>query len=225
MKRCIVGLATVALLFLGGVGQVSVGFIPGSGDPFTFSFNETGAGTINFGDGIGNRTFNGTLLADPASPGNLGLTWIFPPQAPGGTATLVASGDVRVTEPGGGTSEWLRFTNGSGDLSGARVADRMIFYSDKTAGEPAEPNDIADQTFPTNLGSGPSQGITSENATTGAFRWAPGEQQTPQTVDNIYLGQSDTDVAVPEPATITLLCLGIAGMGGYGWRKRKVAAA
>jgi hypothetical protein len=31
--------------------------------------------------------------------------------------------------------------------------------------------------------------------------------------------------ATPEPATLTLLAIGIAGMAGYGWRRRKPAAA
>jgi hypothetical protein len=31
--------------------------------------------------------------------------------------------------------------------------------------------------------------------------------------------------AVPEPATLTLLAIGAAGMGTYGWRRRKPAAA
>lgn len=31
--------------------------------------------------------------------------------------------------------------------------------------------------------------------------------------------------ATPEPASLTLLGIGIAGMAGYGWRRRKLAAA
>jgi PEP-CTERM motif len=33
-----------------------------------------------------------------------------------------------------------------------------------------------------------------------------------------------SDVEVPEPATLTLLGIGALGMAGYGWRKRKMAA-
>jgi hypothetical protein len=41
-------------------------------------------------------------------------------------------------------------------------------------------------------------------------------------VDNITLGPLPS---VPEPATLTLLGMGIAFMGGYTWRKRKRAVA
>jgi PEP-CTERM motif len=34
-----------------------------------------------------------------------------------------------------------------------------------------------------------------------------------------------TVAATPEPASMTLLGIGIVGMAGYGWRRRKATAA
>jgi hypothetical protein len=43
---------------------------------------------------------------------------------------------------------------------------------------------------------------------------------------NLQSGSIEPAVSsVPEPATLTLLGIGIAGMAGYGWRRRKLAAA
>jgi len=43
--------------------------------------------------------------------------------------------------------------------------------------------------------------------------------------DNGILVADFSIAEVPEPATLTLFALGIAGMAGYGWRRRKQAVA
>jgi hypothetical protein len=44
------------------------------------------------------------------------------------------------------------------------------------------------------------------------------------TIGDTFQMRSDVD-AVPEPATLTLLGLGVAGLAGYGWRRRRARAA
>jgi hypothetical protein len=40
-----------------------------------------------------------------------------------------------------------------------------------------------------------------------------------------YYAIAEVSAAAPEPASMALLGIGIAGMAGYGWRRRKLATA
>jgi len=211
MKRWLVGLAAVALLF-GGVGQAFASFI--------LKFDENGNASIN-NNGTGFVPLTGTLAPDPSAPGNMGLTYMLP--------SLVNNGDVSVFDANPTTapvlSDLMRFTNANGDIAIRTVngavnttADRMIFYSVKDDGSTTS-DGLADLPFTTLPGNanGSVNEIQSE-PTTGLvnFDWLPNG-----TGGNEYIGISDT----PEPATLTLFGIGIAGIVGYGWRRRKTAAA
>lgn len=197
MKGWLIGFAAIALLFE-GVGQVSASFI--------LNFDENGNGSISI-SGAALVPNPGTMLADPVE-GGTSLTYRLP--------SLVPAVDVLIFEPGTTgqqtLSDMLRFTNANGVLDGSVSADRMIYYSD------LEPNDVqggpgtdlADRSFQPRTTSGILEvGPEGNNGFSLLF------------FDNTYNGISDT----PEPATLTLLGIGLASMAGYGWRRRKAAAA
>jgi len=176
----------------------------GGGDPFEVFFDEDGNGRVSV-DGAPFVPMPGVMAADPAS-GLIALTYFLP--------ELVIAGDVGVFESPEFTqlSDGMRFTNAQGALTGL-VADRMVYFSDNDSVD--SNGALADTEFPANFGalgfSGRVDEVGPESGPNG-FDWLPG--------GNIYHGTSD----VPEPSTMSLLGLGILGLGGYTVRRRKQVA-
>jgi hypothetical protein len=204
MKRWLVGFAAVAIL-IGGVGQASASFILHFDENGNAYYNSTTGGVVG-----PNVPIVGTVMTDPSS-GTPGLTYVLP--------ELVNNGDVSVFNANPVTapvlSDLLRFTNNQGDLTvGHSTANLLIYYSVMDDGS-STPDGLADLPFTTSpanangsifeIQSEPNTGLVN-------FDWLPG--------GNEYVGISDA----PEPATLTMLGIGIAGMAGYGWRRRKAAA-
>jgi hypothetical protein len=180
----------LAISFASAVSEAQTTNLAGSGDPFTFNFDENGNGLIDLRAGAGFQPNPGFLAPDPTQPGNpLVLMYSLP--AP------TVNGDVRIWEDSSETvlSDVLRFTDANGDLSG-QDATLMIFYSLPDEGPPA----LADTGIPTALvpidGGGTFE--VGDN-----FQWAPGGVW-----DNVYNGIS----SVPEPGAAALLAL-----GGVAW--------
>ena len=178
-------LLAVGLTILGSSAFADdfVGLSLDPNDPFTLTFDETGACTL-----VNNGTplaCQGVLAVDPTQPGShMILTFALP--------TQIGTGDVAVKDSNGLVSDLFRFTNQGG-------IGYLLYYSADTGG-----GQLADTGLPGNANTSLS---VDEDPATGQFHFFSGGAQG---VNNDYFGTSGADV--PEPGSWALLGTLAAGV-------------
>jgi hypothetical protein len=189
----------IAVLFAGSISSIQAASITIASWQFNFDENGNGSITLNYNGAPSTQAFNGSLITDPSS--NLGsvLAWNFA-TLPGFVTGGWSEGDVLIADPDASTSDLLRFADANGGTTGTNFSV-MIFYSADVGG-----GLLADTGLPSVHGSfvGPT-----ENSA-GQFTYSPSP--------NTYNGLSG---AVPEPATFSMLGIGLVGIGWIARKRRR----
>ena len=223
IKGSVFCLAVLALL-LGGAGQAKAGLLWYSGDSDGIAslinqnnvqsynivyngFNVTGSGWY-----VGSVWSNDVFQSGP--PVSTTATWAILSNLP--TGTLVASGD------GVATLTTTGFTFEGFPEYQVLVSGLSVYLA---------PGTYWLAVYPDNT----NGGIASKDTTSGAnaVGTSPGANYVSTDGGNTFLGPTGNTgsagiegvaTAAPEPASLTLLGIGIPGIAGYGWRRRKLAA-
>jgi PEP-CTERM motif-containing protein len=184
----------------------------GSTDPFLLNFDENGNATFVDTNGT-SGTLQGTLKGVPGGS-TLVLQFTLPEP--------VVTGTLSFTEPGGGTSDWLQFTDANFSTAGTTFGTTMIYTSDlPEVGEVADLADTGPPPLPVGnfLACGVSTFCPGEIGPEGnnGFDYRPGGVTVPYPANNEYLGISDK---IPEPASLALLGSAIMATG-FAIRRRR----
>jgi hypothetical protein len=189
--------------------------------PAVITVDENGNGTYD--DGAGSITPLPFAMAPDPGPGGLASALTY--TLPFSSSQLFGIGDVIITEPGGGTSDLIRFNaNGAGNAT-------LVFYSDLNLDEPGETPSLADVGFPSSLnGLNLSRAETGpEGGPNGLFNYVPTADPLLFTYDPGYSTLSFglaynfiSDAApVPEPTTEALLLLSLGAGTLLKFRQRQ----
>jgi hypothetical protein len=199
-------MANMFRLFVGVLGLLLAGIAPLHAS-LIFDFDESGHASYST-NGVNFTSLPaGTLMTDNTGaniPGHPDALFYNLSAALG--ANLLKSGDLPIGAIGGGLSDDLRFTNGSGALDGSYDAYYLVYYSFDGLGALADVGSI----LPSNLNPTP---VTTERAD-GTFTYTADFLVT-------YNGISDApETTVPEPASVSMFLLGLGAIG-FGTLRRK----